>query len=94
MSRSILLPVFALMGIVLYGTTRAARPAADLPDPSGTRVEIADPSPEGPSYQAPPPPPAPRLRSEIEAEAAREDSLDALRAAAEDADVGAPADDF
>lgn len=79
MSRSILLPLLGLVGIILYGTTQAARP----PYETETRVEMDAPPPiRQPAAARPParrtpassPPPAPRLRSEVEAEAARADS--------------------
>ena len=77
MSRSLLLPMLALAGIILYGTTQAARP--DLPPPSTPVVDgptyeemvLSPTEPEAPT-RPPPPPPAPRLQSEVEAEARAE----------------------
>ncbi|WP_412061079.1 hypothetical protein [Rubrivirga sp. IMCC45206] len=71
MPRSLVLPLVALAGIVLYGTTQAARPA--LPPPAESAAEAMAPArvePMAPPPRAmPPPPPAPRLQSEVEAEA-------------------------
>ena len=78
MPRSILLPILALAGVVLFGTTRAGRPAV-APEP---RV-VVDDTPRRVEVELPearpmtPPPPAPTLRSRVEPEAIRPDSADA-----------------
>lgn len=70
MSRSILLPIFGLMGIILYGTTRASRPPEPEAGAYETGPEIIEMEPSQPLQRAAPPPPpaAPRLQSDVEAE--------------------------
>ncbi len=68
MSRSILLPLLGLSGIILFGTIRAGRPdpAPSTPAPGAAPV-VYDATPQ--AYESmPPPPPGPRLRSEVMAE--------------------------
>ena len=87
MSRSVLLPVLGLVGIVLYGTTRAGQPDPSeivgmgrTPAVHGFAPSMSRPPPEAP----PAPPPAPRLRSDVEAEE--------RAAVLADTAAGAPAD--
>ena len=93
MSRSILLPLLALGGIILYGTTRAAGPAPDFgpaEEPSavdGLVVLDEDPpltrlDPHRDSRQSTAPPPAPRLRSDLVAEEETPASVDSAQAEA------------
>lgn len=77
MSRSLLLPLLALGGVILYGTTQASKP---VPEPVPTvelgsgRVDLGPDGSVGPAGAMrradPPPPPAPRLRSDEETETA------------------------
>ncbi len=70
MSRSLYIPLIALAGIIIYGTTQAAR--SELPPPSAPVYAETSPTrsePAPPVRPPPPPPPAPRLLSEVEAEA-------------------------
>ena len=71
MSKSVLIPVVLFAAVVLYGTTRAGRPAADAPPASSGPVVIEEPPSELlriPETAAPPA--APRLRSEVETDSA------------------------
>lgn len=79
MSRSIILPLLALGGIILYGTTRAAGPAPDfvpVQDPAtadGLVILDEEPpltrlDPQPAPRRSTAPPPAPRLRSDVVAE--------------------------
>ena len=96
MSRSILLPLLALGGIILYGTTRAAGPAPDfapVEEPSavdGLVVLDEDPpltrlDPQPGSRRSTAPPPAPRLRSEVVAEEETPMFVDSAQAEAPEA---------
>ncbi|WP_412069623.1 hypothetical protein [Rubrivirga sp. IMCC43871] len=67
MSRSLFIPLMALAGIILYGTTQAARP--ELAPPSAPVYDELTPRPTASEASIHrPPPPAPRLQSEVEAE--------------------------
>ena len=82
MTRSILIPILGLMGIVLYGTTRASRPPSlDGADRAGvSRSGYVEMEPSQPLQRVEPqqaPPPAPRLQSDVEAEEARAALLEA-----------------
>lgn len=80
-SRSMFLPILGLMGIILFGTMRATRPASPEDEMAEfAPAEMYTPAPAVPRAQAPPPPPAPRLKS-VEEEEARQDAEAALAAA-------------
>ena len=66
MPRSIVLPLLGLAAIVLYGTTRAARPdVAEAPrvETAAPRTDLVDMGTTETLQKLAPPPPAPRLRS-------------------------------
>ena len=67
MPRSIVLPLLGLAAIILYGTTRAARPdVAEAPrvDVEAPPTDLVDMGATEDLQKLAPPPPAPRLRSE------------------------------
>ena len=72
MSRSTILPILGLAGIVLFSVNRAGAPPPVPDDPfytDGFSESYAEPQPV--AAEEPPPPPAPRLKSDVEAEEAR-----------------------
>lgn len=85
------MPLLALCGIILYGTTQASQPAIDPPpvQMGPDRMEIGPDRPafdqaSAPRSTSPPaPPPAPRLRSneEVEVEGAEPEPSDSAAAA-------------
>ena len=79
MARPIIFPVLGLMGVILYGTTRATRPPSLDDGPPVEAVAPDDGWSEDREDRAPPPapPPAPRLKSDVEAEEARAALLEA-----------------
>jgi type IV secretory pathway VirB10-like protein len=78
-SRSLILPIIGLAGIILYGTTQAALPTADEVSQAQASARPAPPPPRAQAEAPPPPPPAPRLRSVVEAEEAARARTDSTR---------------
>ena len=74
-----LLPILALAGIILFGTTRAGKQSAALeaaPERGAPAPEIVDmPMPEVRAPEPTAPPPAPRLRPLDEAVEVEEDTV-------------------